>query len=208
MSARFFPTLKKWPLAVSEALSLLEGSPLRGEVSEISFDIGPPSEGRLPLGLVVDGRKIFLGKLTDLHPFLRHLREWMERCLVHDKEGTLHPETVTLDCADCVLSLLLIHVGWEDSPRAEPVSLLIAVRSDRRSPVYCGFCRTFDVIVNLYSSLTGCLKKYRKRFDSPEFWFDVKRFDGLDERSTTDRMLEEIMSNRLNRVILTRRKKE
>ena len=200
MSPRFFPSLKKWPLAVQQALSLLNEVPRYGETKTIDFDIGPPEHGRLPFRATIDGRMALLCELNDSFPFLGELREWMERCLVSDREGTLHPEIVTLDCADAVLSMVMIHVGWEDDRgRPSPVSLFILIRSDRKDPVICCFCHTFQLIGNLYCAFLESLSS--PRFEDPEEWFDVRRFDTLSGKTVRQRLVESFRSGRIEKIL-------
>ena len=208
MSPRFLLTLKKWPLAVKRALSLLDEDSLCGETRSIDFQFGPPSKGRLPLQMRLDGKRVLLCELSDCNPtFLHAMRGWRERCLLHDREGMYHPELLTLDCTDFVLWLAMIHVGWdEDRVRGLPVSLLVIVRSDTEEPIYC-FCYTFDVICKLYYALLACLKVYAAEFEDPECWFDVRRFDLLDARSTAGRMMEQFRSEKIEIMHRVLRKK-
>ena len=202
MSHRFFLSLKKWPLAVQQALSLLQEAPQYGEIRDIDFEAGPPVYGRLPLWIIVDGHKTLLCEPGDTYPFLDQMRQWMERCLVSDCEGTLHPEILTVDCTDTVFSVVVVHVGWdEDREKASPVSLLTVVRSDRKLAVVCCFCHTLDMIRRLYGSITDCLEHNRSRFDDPSGWWDAKRLDGLSPLSTTDRLLGQIRSPRIEKSI-------
>ena len=202
MSPRFLISLKKWPLAVKKALALLDENSLYGETRIVDFQIGPPFQGRLPFRLFVDGRRVLLCELSDAAPsFLHDMREWMERCLLFDQEGHLHPELLTLNIRGLVLGLVLIHVGWDEvDSRTTPVSFLVAIRSDQKDPAVCCFCDTFDTIGELYRALTTCLRMYRSLFDSDEYWYDVKRFDRLNPVSTTERMLDEIRSSKIEKV--------
>lgn len=202
MTHRFLLSLKKWPLAVQQALSLLQEAPRYGEIRDIDFEAGPPVYGRLPLWIIVDGHKTLLCEPGDTYPFLDQMRQWMERCLVCDREGTLHPEILTVDCTDTVFSIVVVHVGWdEDRNHASPVSLLIVVRSDRKVPAVCCFCHTLEIIGRLYKSITDCLELNRSRFDAPSGWWDAKRLDGLSPLSTTDRLLGQIHSQRIEKSI-------
>lgn len=207
MSYRFFLSIKKWPLAVQQALSLLQEAPQYGETRDVDFEAGPPVRGRFPLWVFIDGRKALLCEPCDSYPFLDQTRQWMERCLERDREGTLHPEILTVDCADTVFSFVMVHVGWEENRgRASPVSLLVVVRSDRKAPVACCFCRTLDTIGRLYGTITDCLTRYRSRFDDPDCWYDAKRFDKLAALPTGDRLLGQIRSAKVERCIKSCRK--
>jgi len=201
MSPRFLISLKKWPLAVEKALTILNEAPLYGETRLVDFQFGPPLRGVLPFRLFVDGRRVLHCELSDTAPsFLQELREWMERCLVLDREGVLHPALLTLDLKGMVLSLVLIHAGWDEvDSRAKPVSFLVIVCSDREEPAVSVFCDTLDTLGGLYHSLLDCLLRNRSRFDCDEHWFDVKRLDGLCPRSTTDRMIEQFRSRKMER---------
>ena len=144
----------------------------------------------------VDGHRALFCEVCDIYPVLENLRDWMERCLSVDRCGMFHPEIVTLNLADSVYSIVLIHMGWEDSERgARPVSAFIVVREDRRHPMLCEFCYPVDTLCNLYEAIRSCLNDYRRLFDSPDCWYDVKRFNKLDSRSTTDRLLKIIKSS-------------
>ena len=144
----------------------------------------------------VDGHRALFCEVCDIYPVLNNLRDWMERCLSFDRYGMFHPEIVTLNLADSVYSIVLIHVGWEDSERgAQPVSAFIVVREDQRHPLLCEFCYPVDTLFNLYDAIQSCLKDYRSLFDNPECWYDIKRFDRIDRRSTTDRLLRMIKSS-------------
>ena len=204
MSHRFLITHKEWPLAVKKALTILDENSLYGEARIVDFQIGPPLQGRLPFRLFVDGRRALHCELSDTAPsFLHDMREWMERCLLFDQEGHLHPELLTLNARNLVLRFVLIHVGWDEvDSRAKPVSFLVVTRSDQKDPAVCCFCDTFDTIGDLYRALILCLRKYRSRFDSNEYWYDVKRLDGLNPVSTTERMLDEIRSSKIEKVAL------
>ena len=197
MSPRYFLLPGKWPLAVEKALNNYNKAPSHGEVHPVDFHIGPPTEGRLPVVILVDGRRALLFELSDVYPsFLHELREWLERCLVFDHRGRFHPEFLTLDCADhSVITLVLIHGGWDEAPgRAAPVSFLTVVSEDSETPLLHCFCFTLDVIWELYEGVIRCLERYRRLFDDPSFWYNVRMFDRLDPRSITDRMLDEFRS--------------
>ena len=115
MSSRFLISLKKGPLAVQKALSILNEASLDGETRIIDFQLGPPSHGKLPRRLFIDGRRALQCEFSDSDPsFLHDLREWMERCLVRDQEGTLHPELLTLNTVGTVLRFVMIHIGWDE----------------------------------------------------------------------------------------------
>ena len=202
MSPRYLLSLKKWPLAVEKALSIISEAPQDGATRTVDFQFGPPWKGRLPLRLFIDGRRVLQCELCDAYPsFLRDVRGWMERCLVLDKEGTLHPELLTLDCADTVLSLVLVHVGWEeDSLGAVPVSFFAAFRSGCDTPSACCFCSTPALIRELYEGLMDCLKRCRSLFDSPQHWHDVHRYDLLSAGTTTQRMMKDLQSARVERM--------
>ena len=208
MSSRFFISLKKWPMAVQKALSFLIEAPQYGETCDIDFILGSPSGGKLPLYIDVNGHRALACELSDSYPFLGSLRGWMERCLVQDSEGTLHPEIVTLDCADAVLSLVMVHAGWEDdNGRAEPVSLLAAIRSDREEPVLCCFCRTVETITRLYCSLLDGILRYAHLFDRNDTWYDVHSFDRLSPALTSERLFRQIQSPKIEKFLSKSRRK-
>lgn len=203
MSHRFLLSLRKWPHAVQQALSFLDKASPCGETCSVDFDFGPPSKGRLPLQIRIDGQIVLRCELSDTNPsFLHDVRGWLERSLVRDREGTMHPELLTLDCAGGVLSLVIIHVGWEDDwdSRARPVSFFVAIRSGNMGPAVQCFCDTIDTILNFYDKLTDCLERFRSRFDSNAFWFDVHRFDKLNPVPTSERMLNQICSQKIQKL--------
>ena len=195
MSSRFCFSEKEWPTAVKRALSDMIVNSGFGEISEIDFDLGPPNGGRLSFRFIVDGRSMPLCEPSDAYPFLESLREWMERCLVFDKRGVLHPEILTINCADGVYSAILFHAGWEEFEGvAEPVSGLIVIRSGLKRPVFQGFCRTTETIVQLYRRIIEGIRRYRLLFDRQGAWYDTGRFSLLDHRTTTERLISRIHS--------------
>lgn len=199
MSSRFFISQKKWPEAVRRAISYLVLSRGSGHVSDIGFDLGPPSGGHLTFRITVDGKRSVLCRPGDTYPFLESLREWMERCLVFDKEGTLHPEILTLDCSDGVYSVIMFHAGWDRiDGLAEPISGLAVISSGRDEPTLCCFCRTRETISRLYRSIMDGIAENRYLFDKPGAWYDPGRFSPLDRRTTAERLIERICSDKLD----------
>ena len=196
MSPRFFSSLKKWPLALQEALSQACKTELSGNIRRISFKLGKPGRGILPVSVDIDGHRALFVEVSDLYPVLGNLRDWMERCLSFDRNGRFQPEILTMNLADSVYSIVMIHVGWEDVERdSRAVSVFIVIREGHRHPLLCEFCYPVDTLCNLYEAIRSCLNDYRRLFDSPECWYDVKRFNKLDPRSTTDRLLKIIKSS-------------
>ena len=197
MSSRFLPLLKKCPTAVYKAISILNKGPLNGETRVVDFQIGPPAGGLLTATVCIDHHRAFQCMLSDTFPsILPDLRDWMERCLRQDHEGTLHPEFITVDCPDTVLHVIMIHVGWEEErPVCGPVSFLVITRSDLDEPSLCCFCNTLETIRSLYDAILDCLERFRPFFDNPASWYDIKRFDCLNPLSTTDRMKGQIHSS-------------
>lgn len=197
MSPRFLFSLREWPHAVQQALSYLNEAPIRGETRSVDFSLGPPSIGRLPLEVCIDGRKALLCELRDTKgSFLYEIRGWLERCLECDFDGNFHPEFLTLDCRGMVLCFLMIHVGWEEFTE-KPISYLTAVRQDRGEPVFGCFCLTIETIAAFYQALIRCLKRYRHLFNNPSRWYDIKRFDLLDERTSYDRLMDQVRSQKI-----------
>ena len=199
MSLRFLISLKKWPLAIQKAFSQLNEASQNGETRIVDFQLGPPQDGELPLRLFIDGRRALLCRLNDTSlSFLHDMREWMERCLVFDQEGTLHPEVLTLNCTGLVLHLAMVHVGWDEvDSRAKPISYFVVIRSDWDDPAVCCFCDTLDTLRGLYHAVMDCLRRFRSLFDNQGYWYDVKRLDMLHPVSTTDRMLTVFYSKKL-----------
>lgn len=200
MSLHFHISLEKCPKAVHKALSILKESRPCGETRSLAFHLGPPSRGKLPFQIDEDGRLALVCELSDVFPsFLEETREWMERCLVRDQQGTLHPEILTLDCVGMVMTFVMFHVGWDKGGHqaAVPISYFLVVRSDHKDPVICCFCNTLDTLSSLYDAFIDCLCRYRYLFDNPAFWYDVKRLDKMDAQSTTDRLLGQIRSSKI-----------
>lgn len=194
-SRLFFPS-KKWPEAVIEALSCITDLPEHGNVDEPVFLLGPPARGRLPFRISVKGHTTPLCELGDEYPFLEELRGWMERCLEYDRHGTFHPEIATLDTADGVCYLLMVHAGWEKDRRSEacPISQLIVIVSDRGKPVFRCFCRTRETVRDLYGTILRTLNDYRDVFDDISSWYDTHAFSALDRTSTSAWMESRIRS--------------
>ena len=205
MSQHFFPVIKKWPLAVQKALLKLNDASLSGETRIVDFQLGPPQHGELPLRLFLDGRRALMFLLNDTSlSFLQNVRDWMERCLVFDWEGILHPELLTLDCSGTVVCFAMVHIGWDEvDSRSKPISYFVAIQPDRDEPVLCCICDTLDTLGGLYRAILECLKRYRALFESNECWYDPKRLDKLTPSATTDRMLSQIRSRKLEIKLLS-----
>lgn len=200
MAPSFVLSLRRCPLAIQKALSLLSDASPRGETRRVEFRAGPPRNGFLPLRVLLDGKEECGLHLPDTYPsFLHEMRGWMERCLLLDREGSLHPEMLTLSCRSEVIHLVLIHVGWEEGDgRARPVSLLAIVSSRDEEPLMVCLCDTLETLAALYRALTDCLRRYSSRFDGDD-WFDARRHDTLDGSPTSERLLGEIRSGVLER---------
>lgn len=201
MSSRFCFSEKEWPIAVRQALSDMIANPGFGQISDIDFELGHPRGGRLPFRIIVDGRRMRLCEPSDAYPFLESLRGWMERCLVFDRRGTLHPEILTIDCADAVYSVVMFHAGWEDfGAGAEPVSGIIIVRAGKGEPILFRFCRTTRTIARLYDAILDGIMGYRGTFNSPATWYDLGRFSRLDDRTTAERLLGRFRSEKIEKL--------
>ena len=173
-----------------------------GDISSIDFNLGRPAGGRLPFQIIVDGHKEMQCEPSDVHPLLDRLRDWMERCLAFDRNGEMSFESVKLECGDDVYTLTLFHAGWTTlRGRAEPISGFIVTRSRSDNPIVNRFCMTNQLISRLYKSITRGIIYYRKAFNNAGNWYDVKRYDRLDSRTTSDRMLERIRSEKLESVV-------
>jgi hypothetical protein len=196
MSPHSFIPSKKWPEAVSEALSYITELPEHGDIDEPVFLFGPPFHGRLPLRVRVKGHTTPLCVLGDEYPFLDELRDWMERCLTYDRLGIFHPEIATLDTPDGVCYLLMVHAGWE-RPRqfdVSSISELIVILSDCNKPAFRCFCRTRETIRDLYGAILECIHEYRSLFDGSMHWYDTDSFSLLDKESCSARMEKLIRS--------------
>lgn len=196
MSSRFFIPSKKWPAAVNEALSHLVNLPQTGDIDEPVFRFGPPSNGRMPLRVLINGRTTLLCDLSDGYPFLGALREWMEHCLCFDRLGDGQPGFVTLDTFQGTCTLILVHAGWERGRDGRPVavSLFAAVRSGARHPAACCFCRTRRTVGALYRALQESVEDYRGLFDSRDVWYDSGMFSLRDRLKTSGRMKRALRS--------------
>lgn len=205
MSQHFFPVIKKWPLAVQKALLKLNDASLSGETRIVDFQLGPPQHGELPLRLFLDGRRALMYLLNDTSlSFLQDMREWMERCLVFDQEGILHPELLTLDCTGLVVCFAMVHVGWDEVDScSKPISFFAVIQSDCDEPALCCYCDTLDTLGGLYRAILECLKRYRALFERNDCWYDAKRLDKLTPIATTDRMLSQIRSRKLEIKLLS-----
>lgn len=179
-----------------------------GEMRTVDFLFGPPSRGRLPFEILIDGRKVLRCELSDTDKtFLYDIREWLERSTIRDHNGDFHPECLTLDCHRGVLTFILAHSGWDYSGSKRPSSCLIIFRHYKVNPEVTCFCDTFDFILGVYKSLTDCLIRYRKLFDNPSCWYDVRRFDRLNQVPTSERLLSEFQSEKLEILCKSFRKK-
>ncbi len=196
MSSHSFIPSKKWPEAVSEALSCITELPELGDIDEPVFLFGPPSHGRLPFRIRVKGQTTPLCVLGDEYPFLDELRGWMERCLMYDCLGTFHPEIATLDTPDGVCYLLMVHAGWEKTRFLDvsSISELIIILSDCSKPTFRCFCRTRDTIRDLYAAILGSIREYGSLFDDSAQWYDTESFSLLETKSCSVRMEENIES--------------
>ncbi len=194
MAAHFRITLTEWPAAVKKALKELEESPEEGETSTVDFRFGPPSKGRLPVAILIDGKVAIRCEISDTNKtFLQDLRGWMERSLVFDKRGVNHSEVLTIDCAgNTVLSLIMMHVGWDEPLRISPISFFVAIIVGREER-FC-LCDGLETIIGLYEAIIDCFHRHRSRFNNQAYWYDVKRFDLLNNIPTTDRLLADILS--------------
>lgn len=199
MLSRFFPSQEKWSMAIQEALSKASTSKHPGNIRQISFSLGKPGRGKLPVSVEIDGHGTFFCEVSDTYPVLEDIRDWMERCLTYDRHGTFHPEIMTLNLAESVYSFALIQVGWEQTDRGDvPVSLFIVVSWEHEYPLLCEFCYPVDTLSSLYRSITNCLCTNRRLFDNPNCWYDVKRFNKLNAESNTDRLLTKIKSYKID----------
>ena len=195
---RFFFTNREWPAAVGRALSDMVQLPTSGDVDDIDFELGPPSRGLCPCRIVINGKRRPLCGVCDTFPVLERLRSWLERCLVFDRYGVLHPEILTVDCREGVLSAVLVHAGWEAEEKCEgsrPVSLLVLHMSGQREPFYCGFCDTFATVARLYRRVISLIHTWRDRFDAPPGWFSPRQLRRLDARPWSEVMLETFRSS-------------
>jgi len=204
MTSRFFISQKKPPMAVKKALTSLLDSEY-GEISDINFEFGHPLHGRLFFRILVDGHRELQCEPSDFYPILERLRDWMERCLVFDHLGELAFESVKLECRDDIYMLTLFHAGWaKDSLDTEPVSGLIVTRSRIEKPLISCFCVTSRLIYRLYKTIKKGIYSNRVAFNSPTNWWDSKRYDLLDNRTTADRLLERFYSEKLEKFIKSR----
>lgn len=208
MAPRFLFSRREWPQAVETALSYMNQSALDGEMRTVDFLFGPPSRGRLPFEILIDGRKTLRCELSDTDKtFLYDIREWLERSTIRDRNGDPHPECLTLDYRGGVLTFFLAHSGWDHPGSKRPTSYLIVLRHNRIVPAMSCFCDTFGFILGMYESMMACLNRYRDLFDDPACWYDVRRFDRLNPVPTSERLLSEFQSEKLEILCKSFRKK-
>ena len=99
----------------------------------------------------------------------------------------------------------LFHAGWaKDNMGTEPVSGLIVTRSRIEKPLISCFCVTSRLIYRLYKTIKKGIYINRVAFNSPTNWWDSKRYDLLDNRTTADRLLERFYSEKLEKFIKSR----
>lgn len=200
-----FPYLeqRELPMAVLKALENLVYSTDGGSIGDIDFEMGRPRGGLLPFRIIVDGRVKLLCELTDVYPFLERLRDWMERCLIFDRHGQMGFESIKLDCRDDVYLLMLCQAGGDYKVTDDKIlSSIIVARNMSSLPIIYKVCPLFQVLGRLYSAITRCIERNRAEFNNPKVWYDIKRFDPLDERDTADRLLEKIHSREMENILI------
>lgn len=154
MSNHFFITPRKWPAAVSRVMDGISGPPRFGDVSDLSFSIGLPHQGSMVLRIDEDGGPALTLGVRVGRGTLRGLRDWMERCLLYDREGDGDPELATLDTSAGVCYLMLVHAGWEPRPGGcTAISSFAVIAKDRDEPLYARMCETRRTVGLLYRAL-------------------------------------------------------
>lgn len=190
-------------MAIIAALEQLLYSPDSRRISDIDFEMGRPYGGRLPFRIIVDGKVKLSCELTDVFPFLERLRDWMERCLYVDRNGDIGFESIKLECRDDVYLLMLCQAGGDVTPADDKIlSSIIVARNKSSQPLLSQICPLYQVLGRLYRAIVSSIDRYRAAFNDPRAWFDVKRYDLLDQRETADRLLEKIYSKKMERILI------
>lgn len=193
MSFRFFTPSREWPAAVIESLSHIVNSSQREPLDEPVFRFGPPDRGRLPFWVEIGGHATLLCELSDCYPFLRLLRDWLERCLSFDCFGEGQPGFVKLDSVAGPCSFIMVHAGIDKAGYVD-ASLFAVIRPGECHPcAYC-FCSTRQAVGAIYGALMDALHSYRDLFNDSSVWYDPGAFSLRDPRRTSDRMEDEFRS--------------
>lgn len=178
-------------------------SVLSEEIRDIDFDIGCPRDGTISGWVLADGQRAARLILSDAYPMLSDLKAWMERCLVFDRFGALHPEVLTFEGKDTVYVSAMIHAGWEQTdgileghPQHEPIAIFILIRRNPDRPLLCCFCRPVRTIHRLYEAVRDAIRRYAVHYNNPRNWYDSERFNRLDPRTKAARM-EDVFSSLL-----------
>jgi len=191
MSPRFLLSQTELPLAILDSLSRISEGKQYEDTRQIHFDLQAPRGGMIPVCVEVDGRRALRCEVCDTENILEELRSWLERCLVSDRYGTLHPEIVTLNLVGHVYHMALLHAGWEESGKhPEPVGLLAIYRSDQKKTLLSEFCMITEFVTDLYRGILDYLRKYRSMFDNSPEWYNLTRFDHLNPDRLSDHLID------------------
>ena len=108
-----------------------------------------------------------------------------------------------MECRDDVYLLMLCQAGGDVTPADDKIlSSIIVARNKSSQPLLSQICPLYQVLGRLYRAIVSSIDRYRAAFNDPRAWFDVKRYDLLDQRETADRLLEKIYSKKMERILI------
>lgn len=197
-------SFRELTIACKDVVDYLTALPDSGELEDIDFLFGPPSNGRMPFYIIRNGRTYRLGDLCDYFPPFERMRGWMERAMVKSPVGNYYTEILNLDCADSSIMMVLAQSDWCLFPcgngrkKVGPVSVLVILQSGTDKPMVLCFCRTDRTISNLYRALSDSLTRYRSLFDDPHNWLLYnRRWIGPKNSKTSEYIQKQIESRDL-----------
>lgn len=201
----FTESFRELTIACKDVLDYLTGLPHSGELEDIDFRFGPPSEGKLPFYIIRNGHSTHLGDLCDSYPPFEKMRGWMERAMTKSAIGNYCTEILNLDCSQCSMMIILAQSDWsmfncgKGKKILRPVSVLAILQTGSDTPKVLCFCRTDRTISNLYRALSDVLKRYCSLFDNPQHWFLYNRpWAGTKFWKTSELLKEQVISNELD----------
>lgn len=177
----FTESFRELTVACKNVFDYLTALPESGELEDVDFRFGPPSNGRMPFYIIRNGRTYHLGDLCDNYPPFERMRGWMERAMVKSPVGNYCTEILNLDCADSSIMMVLAQSDWclfpcgNGKTEQRPVSVLVILQSGTDKPMVLCFCRTDLIISNLYRAMSDSLTRYRSLFDNPKNWLLYNR---------------------------------
>lgn len=204
MMIGFTESFRELTIACKDALDYLTALPESGELEDIDFLFGPPSNGRMPFYIIRNGRTFRLGDLCDNYPPFERMRGWMERAIIKSSVGNYCTEILNLDCADSSIMMVIAQSDWclfpcgNGKKKLRPVSVLVILQSGTDKPIVLCFCRTDRIISNLYRAMSDSLTRYRSLFDDPQNWLLYsRRWIGPKRPKASEFILKQIESQEL-----------